>query len=168
MHVLDLTSLIFIVFVILTGFFRGALKEILAFLAWSLSFFCAWIGYDLLYKEFDFLQTIDVADHTKTFWVFLALFLVLLLVFSIIRFILSVFIPSVGIGIANRIIGMLAACAKGLTIIYICVMLYENFDPNFDPNFDQSSSGPNAKKSLVLKETNPYIIFLPKVTSSEK
>ena len=157
--VLDFIILIFIILTIVIGFFRGSLKELLSLLVWVLSFAGALVGYGFVYGQIKGFHRIQGSPEFKEFWAFLALFLVLFTILSIIRFVITIFVSSFGMNIGSRFLGMVFGFIKSVFIIYICLMIVQNFVSK-----DESV----LKRSVVLEEVKPYLVFNPKDSKDSK
>lgn len=157
--VLDFIILIFIILTIVIGFFRGSLKELLSLLVWVISFAGALAGYGIVYGQIQGFHRIQGVPEFKEFWAFLALFLVLFTILSIIRFVITVFISSLGMNVSSRFLGMVFGFIKSVFIIYICLMIIQNLVPKDEGVF---------KRSVVLDEVKPYFVFNPKTEKNAK
>ena len=73
------------------------------------------------------------------------------------RFVITVFVSSIGMNVSNRFLGMIFGFLKGAFIIYIFLMIAQNF-------VDDSEV---LKRSVVLGEAKPYFVFEPG-TSNDK
>ena len=110
------------------------------------------VGYGVFYGSIKGFHEIDGTPGLQKFWAFLVLFIISLLVLSIVRFIVTVFVSSIGISGKNHFLGMILAFLKSALIIYICVMIIQNL------SLYKEDGG---KKSIVIKETSPYLLFSP-------
>lgn len=147
---LDVIVFCFLVFAILVGFFRGFLKELLSLVTWGLSFAIALAGYSIVYGKIDKFHEIDAPVYLQEFWAFFSLFIIVLLVLSIIRFIVAIFISSISIGPSNHFFGMILAFFKACLIIYIGLMFVQNV------LIKHKKLG---KDSIVFQESKPYFVF---------
>lgn len=157
--VLDFCVFVFIILTIVIGFFRGSLKELFSLVVWVISFAGALAGYGFVYGQIQGFHRIQGTPEFKEFWAFLALFIVLFTILSIIRFVLTIFVSSLSINISSRFLGMIFGFIKGAFIIYICLMIIQNLVPKDEGVF---------KRSVVLDEVKPYFVFDPRTQKNSK
>lgn len=99
---------------------RGAVKEILAIVGWVVGFYVA--------KTYSPLLTVllpeDIpTEALKTLVAFLILLVTVLFVNGLISTVISSAASKVGLGLLNRIAGMVFGFAKGLLIVCVLVLL---------------------------------------------
>lgn len=104
----------------LLGLWRGMVSEVLALLAWLAAFFAA--------RAWG-----TAAAETLSAWLrdptlrqllgFVAVFVATLLLFAVVRFVLSRLLRAVGLGLVDRFLGMLFGLLRGLLIVLAGVML---------------------------------------------
>jgi len=150
--VLDIIFFVFIIIAILIGFFRGVVKELLSLVAWVGAFLISLGGYNSVYNQIGGFKKIDGSPHLQQFWAFLALFIVVLLVLSIIRFVVTIFVSSINISSPNHLLGMILAFLKACLIVYIFLMVFENI---------MISNKKDNNKSVVFGEAKPYLLLSP-------
>ncbi|MBK7173237.1 MAG: CvpA family protein [Bacteroidales bacterium] len=127
MNILDLVLLVPLAYFAWKGFSKGFIIT-LAMLAGILIGFYAAIHFsefvaDLLRKQFDMKSSnIKPISYLFTFTI------VLVLTFLLGQFLTSV-VKTTGLGIVNRIAGLLLGVAKGLLIVSALVMVLEKIDP---------------------------------------
>jgi membrane protein required for colicin V production len=105
---------------LLLGAWRGVVSEILALAAWVLAFFVArefapaisdWFAGMLHDKSMQYLAA------------FAAMFVAVLLVVGIARLVVSFLLRAVGLGLIDRLLGMVFGIARGVLIVLLAVML---------------------------------------------
>jgi len=102
------------------GVWRGVVGEVLALIAWILAFFAAkWCG-----DEFAHIFLASIYDPTLRIiagWA--SVFFIVLLAMSIVRLAVSGFIKALGMGLSDRLLGVIFGMARGLVIVLAVVAL---------------------------------------------
>ncbi|MCX7179690.1 MAG: CvpA family protein [Proteobacteria bacterium] len=104
----------------LLGLWRGMVSEVLALLAWVAAFFAArtWSG-----PAADALSAWLRDPALRQMLGFVAVFVATLLVFAVVRFLLSRLLRAVGLGLVDRFLGMIFGLLRGLLIVLAAVMI---------------------------------------------
>ncbi|MBI3524405.1 MAG: CvpA family protein [Betaproteobacteria bacterium] len=104
----------------LLGLWRGLVSEVLALLAWVAAFFAArtWGG-----LAAEFLSAWLRDPGVRQVAGFAAVFVLTLLLFAALRFLLAGFLRMIGLGLADRFLGMLFGAARGLLMVLAGVLL---------------------------------------------
>lgn len=116
----DYTLLGLIAISLSVGVWRGVVSEILALLAWVAAFFAARVW------------GAPVGDWTATgladpFWRhvagFLAVFVGILVLFALVRWLMTLMLKAVGLRPLDRVLGAIFGVARGLLVAWIVVLL---------------------------------------------
>jgi membrane protein required for colicin V production len=102
------------------GFWRGIVSELLALVAWVVAFFAAQQFAGVAGGFFSSL----LADAGLRYAAgFAAVFVLVLVAFSIARFALSAFLRAIGLGLLDRFLGAAFGVMRGLLLVLVAVML---------------------------------------------
>lgn len=102
------------------GLWRGVVSEMLALLAWLAGFFAArtWGG-----AAADALATWLRDPALRQILGFVAMFAATLLLFAVVRFVVTRLLRAVGLGLVDRFLGMLFGLMRGLLIVLAGVLI---------------------------------------------
>ncbi|HEX8961366.1 MAG TPA: CvpA family protein [Rhodocyclaceae bacterium] len=104
----------------LLGLWRGVVSEVLALAAWVAAFFAA----KHFGAEAGRLLARWIADPAMSMAAgFAAVFLAVLLVFALGRFVVSLMLRAVGLGLVDRLLGAVFGVARGLAIGFVAVLV---------------------------------------------
>jgi membrane protein required for colicin V production len=105
---------------LLIGIWRGVVSEILALVAWIVAFFAArtWSGQtgELLASGLTDPAWRHVAG-------FVAVFVAVLILFTLARWVLSLLLSAVGLAPLDRLLGAVFGVARGVLVAWVAVML---------------------------------------------
>lgn len=120
MTIFDYFVVIVVALSLLIGVWRGVVSEILALLAWVAAFVVArtWAS--------DAGQVL--VDHTsEAAWQqlagFVAIFVSVLVLFALGRWIVSMLVKAVGLGSLDRLLGAVFGIARGLFVVWVVTLL---------------------------------------------
>ena len=105
---------------LLVGVWRGVVSEILALLAWVVAFIAArtWSGY--AGEILPFGLTDPLWRHVAGF---VAIFLVVLILFALARWAVSLLLSAVGLAPLDRLLGAVFGVARGVLVAWVAVLL---------------------------------------------
>lgn len=119
MTVFDWAVLVVVLVSILVGVVRGVVSELLALLAWAAAFFLASTFSE---SGAPFLSAY-IADPTLAQGVaFVLLFIAVLMVFSLVRFLAKRLFQAAGLGALDRILGAVFGLARA-ALVLICMVI---------------------------------------------
>jgi membrane protein required for colicin V production len=105
---------------VLLGVWRGVVSELLALAAWVAAFFAAkHFGADAARVLAKWIADPALAAAAG----FAAVFLAVLLVFALGRFIVSLMLRAVGLGLVDRLLGAVFGVARGVLIAFVAVLV---------------------------------------------
>lgn len=120
MTVIDIIVLVIVGISVVYGVFRGLVREVLALLAWIVSFLLA----NLLAPEAAKLLPQAIAsEELRLLLSFVAVFIVVLVGLSVLAILASKLVKVVGLGPADRVVGGVFGLARGLLLVMILVLL---------------------------------------------
>jgi membrane protein required for colicin V production len=105
---------------LLVGIWRGVVSEILALVAWIVAFFAArtWSG-----QTGNLLAT-GLTDPTwRHVAGFVAVFVAVLILFTLARWLLSLILSAVGLAPLDRLLGAVFGMARGVLVVWVAVLL---------------------------------------------
>ncbi len=107
----------------LLGAWRGIASEVLALLAWVAAFFAAraWGG-DATALLSGWLHSLP-GDALRQLAGFLAVFLLTLIAFALLRLLLTRLLRAMGLGLTDRLLGTAFGLARGFLVLWIAVLL---------------------------------------------
>lgn len=135
---------------VLLGLWRGVVGEILALLAWVLAFLAAseWgadVGQGLYGRQ--------LPDHA---WQLVAgcvtVFILILLAMAIVRFALRTLIKAAGLGVADRILGVVFGIARGALIVYLLVAVGGLTNAPHQPWWTEAHTSPPFETAVLLSK----------------
>lgn len=102
------------------GMWRGLVSEMIAMLAWVLAAFAAWRYSG---EAADLLASVISEPAWRRVAGFALIFIAVLLVAALLRFLLRELLKAVGLGPADRLFGAVFGLARGLVIAFAVVLL---------------------------------------------
>lgn len=119
MTLIDAVVLVIIGLSALFGVIRGLMREVLALVAWVAAFLVA----NLLAPEAARLLPGGMAAELRLLAGFVAIFLLVLVVMSVLAILVSKLVRSAGLGAEDRVLGGVFGLARGGLIVTILVLL---------------------------------------------
>jgi membrane protein required for colicin V production len=120
MTVFDFAVLAAIAASLLLGLWRGVVSEVLALLAWVAAFFVARAAAPTVSPMFGRFTHEAVMQYVVAF---VAVFVGTLVLFAIGRMLMASLVRAVGLGWADRLLGMLFGIGRGLLVVLVAVLL---------------------------------------------
>lgn len=102
------------------GLWRGLVSEVVALLAWVLAAFAAW---RYAGEAADLLTGVITEAAWRQVAGFALIFVTVLLLAALVRFLLRELLKAVGLGAADRLFGAVFGLARGLAIAFAVVLL---------------------------------------------
>jgi membrane protein required for colicin V production len=120
MTVLDYVLLVIVALSALVGLWRGLVSEVVALLAWIVALIAAW-----LYASQVAVMLDDVIAEPAWRQVagFALIFIGVLLLAAVLRFLLRELLRAAGLGPADRMFGTFFGIARGLAIAFVLVLV---------------------------------------------
>ncbi len=120
MTVFDYLFLTVLALSAVVGMWRGLVSEVMSLVAWVVALLAAWryagVAADLLHG-----QIVDPAwRHVAGFAL---IFVAVLIVAALLRFLLREILRAIGLGAADRLFGAFFGLARGLAIAFVVVLL---------------------------------------------
>lgn len=147
-HWIDCIILLIVGLSILTGIFRGFVKEVMALCIWALAF---WLAYSYADTLSPWLQTwIEDASVRKAI-TFIAILIVILLVGGILNATLGYVLKLSGLGGTDRTLGVVFGFVRGICIVGLLIIGV------------QLTSLPveeYEKKSMLYPQFQPLVAFM--------
>ncbi len=109
-----------VVLSLLVGLWRGVVSEILALVAWVVAFMAArtWSG------QTGELLAFGLTDPAwRQVAGFVAIFVAVLILFALARWLLSLLLSAVGLGPLDRMLGAIFGVARGVLVAFVAVLL---------------------------------------------
>ena len=122
MPYIDLVSLTFLISLSVLGLFQGFLKDLFSILSWVGSILIGWYLSPLLFLSVSSFVSNPQAIKVVSFVLIFILFFILI---RILGKLLSSFMSAVGLGIFDRILGVIFGAIKSVAIIFIVIILIE-------------------------------------------
>lgn len=118
--VFDYFVIVVVALSLLIGLWRGVVSEILALVAWVVAFFAArtWSG------QAGELLAFGLTDQAwRQVAGFVAVFVAVLILFALARWLLSLLLSAVGLGPLDRLLGGVFGVARGVLVTWVAVLL---------------------------------------------
>ena len=173
MNWIDYIIIISIALSIITGFFRGFAKELMAIIIWCISL---WLAINYWNKLADYLQPY-LHDQTARMVVsFIAIILIVFILGGFVNLLLNLILNRSGLTNTDRVLGMGFGLLRGVFIVSLVILvlnmtgmknsldtyfsdsyLYKKFDPivawmnQFTPRLMQYMNSLDTEKSLNLR-----------------
>lgn len=119
MTLIDVVALVIVGLSVLFGVFRGLMREVLALVAWVAAFLVA----NLLAPEAARQLPEGMAAELRLLAGFVAVFLIVLVVVSVLAILASKLVKGAGLGVEDRVLGGVFGFARGGLIVMILVLL---------------------------------------------
>lgn len=120
MTVFDYAVLLIIGLSVLLGVIRGMVREVLALAGWVIAFLVANVfAADLA----PLLPAAVSGESLRLLVAFAALFVITLLITGLVSVLASELVKSLGLGVVDRVLGVLFGLARGLLIVMVAVLL---------------------------------------------
>ena len=151
MSYLDYFFIFIISFSLLVGCYRGFTRELLSLTGWILAFYFAnlFSGDFLKYVPFEF------AEHINFIIIYLAIFVIVLLLAAFVATLLNRLIKNIGLGFLNIIMGSIFGLMRGILIAFIIIFLIEK--TSFMGEFDLARSKTIPVIKLLMQKTLSYL-----------
>ncbi len=104
----------------LLGLVRGVVKELLSLLAWVLAFMAAKLFADWATRWVPVQLENPALRHAAGF---ILIFILVMVLAMLVGMVLSASIKALGLGLADRLLGMAFGSLRGVTIVLILVLL---------------------------------------------
>ena len=124
MFYIDIVSSIFLVSFSVLGLIRGFFKDLFSILSWVLSLLVSWyFSPQLLIYLSDFISNAQALKIIS----FVSVFLLSFVLIRAIGNLLSSFISAIGLGIFDRLLGIIFGTLKSIAIMTLIIFLVEPF-----------------------------------------
>lgn len=134
------------------GLWRGLVSEVLALLAWVVAFFVARQWAYLAAPWFEGL-TVEPALHYAGG--FVTVFIGVLIVFGLGRLALTFVLRAVGLGLTDRLLGVVFGFVRGLAIVLVAVLLAGLTTMPKEVWWQQASLAPPLETAVIAAK--PYL-----------
>ena len=153
MNYLDYFFILIILLSFLVGCYRGFTRELLSLAGWVLAFYFAnlFSGDLLKFAPFKF------GEHINFVIIYMAIFIIILLLSSFLAFLLNKFISTIGLSSLNILLGSIFGFMRGVLITFIIVFLVEKTQIIDKKNIEESKTIPIIK--MVVKKTLSYLPY---------
>jgi membrane protein required for colicin V production len=119
MTIFDFVVLIIFVVSVLLSIVRGIVRESLSLAGWVVAYMAA----KIFAKDFMTVLPLSITDESLRMVIsFVAVFLAVLIVMSMMTMLASALIRTVGLGSADRLLGALFGFARGLLVVLLLVL----------------------------------------------
>lgn len=119
MTIFDLVVLIIFILSVLLSIVRGIVRESLSLAGWVVAYMAA----KIFAKDFVIILPLSITDDSLRMVIsYVAVFLVVLIVMSMVTMLASALIRTVGLGLADRSLGALFGFARGLLVVLLLVL----------------------------------------------
>lgn len=120
MTVFDYVFLAIVALSSLVGLWRGLVSEVIAIAAWIVAFVAAWM-YASSFSGM--LESVVLDPGWRHVSAFALIFVGVLLLAAVFRFLLRELLKAVGLGAVDRFFGMLFGLVRGLAIAFVLVLI---------------------------------------------
>ena len=120
MSLFDYVVLIVVVVSMVIGVWRGVVSELLALAAWIVAFL---VAREYAAQASPLLATWIAEPGLRMAAVYAGLFVGVLLIFTVLRLLVSMMISAVGLGLLDRLLGACFGALRGVGIVLLGVML---------------------------------------------
>ena len=119
MTIFDLVVLIIFIVSVLLSIIRGIVRESLSLAGWVI----AYIAAKIFAKDFVIVLPLSITDDSLRMVIsYVAVFLAVLIVMSMVTMLASALIRTVGLGLVDRSLGALFGFARGLLVVLLLVL----------------------------------------------
>lgn len=160
----DYVIIAILLFSVLAGFARGIVKELLSVLTWVIAFVASSLFAKKLASAFtgsaaDASTATDSVSMLSLGLSFVSIFLVILVLGSLISYVISGAVDSVGLGFINRFFGALFGFARGLLINLVFIFIIQLTSYAEAPWWKQSKLVPVYQPAVTWLENLVYPDF---------
>ncbi|MDO8930913.1 MAG: CvpA family protein [Rhodocyclaceae bacterium] len=146
MTAFDIAVLAVVAASVLLGLWRGVVSEILALAAWVAAFFAA----RQFGREAGGMLAHWIADPALSVAAgFAAVFVGVLLVFALGRYIVSLLLRAVGLGLLDRLLGAVFGVARGVLIVLAAVLVAGMTPLPKEPWWHQAMLAPPLETAVI-------------------
>jgi len=119
MTIFDLVVLIIFIVSVLLSIVRGIVRESLSLAGWVVAYMAA----KMFAKDFVIVLPLSITDDSLRMVIsYVAVFLAVLIVMSMVTMLASALIRTVGLGLVDRSLGALFGFARGLLVVLLLVL----------------------------------------------
>jgi len=119
MTIFDLVVLIIFIVSVLLSIVRGIVRESLSLAGWVIAYMAA----KIFAKDFVIALPLSITDDSLRMVIsYVAVFLAVLIVMSMVTMLASALIRTVGLGLVDRSLGALFGFARGLLVVLLLVL----------------------------------------------
>jgi len=119
MTIFDLVVLIIFIVSVLLSIIRGIVRESLSLAGWVIAYMAA----KIFAKDFVIVLPLSITDDSLRMVIsYVAVFLAVLIVMSMVTMLASALIRTVGLGLVDRSLGALFGFARGLLVVLLLVL----------------------------------------------
>lgn len=119
MTIFDLVVLIIFIVSVLLSIVRGIVRESLSLAGWVVAYMAA----KIFAKDFLIVLPLSITDDSLRMVIsYVAVFLAVLIVMSMVTMLASALIRTVGLGLVDRSLGALFGFARGLLVVLLLVL----------------------------------------------
>ena len=119
MTIFDLVVLIIFIVSVLLSIVRGIVRESLSLAGWVVAYMVA----KIFAKDFVIVLPLSITDDSLRMVIsYVAIFLAVLIVMSMVTMLASALIRTVGLGLVDRSLGALFGFARGLLVVLLLVL----------------------------------------------
>lgn len=149
MTVLDYVLLVIVVLSALVGLWRGLVSEVVALLAWVAALGAAW----LYASEVAVMLETHIAEPAwRQVAGFALIFVGVLLLAAVLRFLLRELLRAAGLGPADRMFGTFFGIARGLAIAFVLVLVGGMLGMAKEPWWENSLFAPPLETAVVASK----------------
>lgn len=149
MTVLDYVLLVIVVLSALVGLWRGLVSEVVALLAWVAALGAAW----LYASEVAVMLEAHIAEPAwRQVAGFALIFVGVLLLAAVLRFLLRELLRAAGLGPADRMFGTFFGIARGLAIAFVLVLVGGMLGMAKEPWWENSLFAPPLETAVVASK----------------
>jgi membrane protein required for colicin V production len=149
LHTVDYIILAVIGLSVLTGLFRGFVKELIALCVWVLAI---WLGFTYMHSLDPWLKPYIDDDAVRTAVGFIIILLSTLLMGAIINALLSFVLHRTGLSGTDRVLGMVFGFVRGVFIVALVIVVLNMTSMGKKEDF--------TNKSLLYSEFNPLVNWI--------
>ncbi len=119
MTIFDLVVLIIFIVSVLLSIVRGVVRESLSLVGWVVAYMAA----KIFAKDFVIVLPLSITDDSLRMVIsYVAVFMAVLIVMSMLTMLASALIRTVGLGLVDRFLGALFGFARGLLVVLLLVL----------------------------------------------
>jgi len=148
-HTIDYIILTVVGLSVLTGLFRGFVKELIALCVWVLAI---WLGFTYMHSLDPWLKPYIDDDSVRVAVGFIIILLSTLLMGAIVNAVLSFVLHRTGLSGTDRLLGMVFGFVRGIFIVALVIMLLNMTSMAKKEDF--------TNKSVLYSEFNPLVNWI--------